>query len=65
MGQNPYSINFPKGIKMLNTLKNIKNTNADKNKLNSVKPLIKNKAQSKLNHKIEFHRSLEAFSDCI
>ncbi|MDC0126758.1 hypothetical protein OAI28_00580 [Methylophilaceae bacterium] len=50
---------------MLNTLKNIKNTNADKNKLNSVKPLIKNKAQSKLNHKIEFHRSLEAFSDCI
>ena len=50
---------------MLNTTKNSAITNVNKNKLNIVKPLIKKKSQSKLNKKTEFHRSLEAFSDCV
>ena len=50
---------------MLNTTKNTIITNVDKNKLNTVKTVIKKKIQSKLNKKIEFHRSLEAFSDCV
>jgi hypothetical protein len=50
---------------MFNTTKNAITTNADKNKLNIVKPVIKKKIQRKLNKKIEFHRSLEAFSDCV
>jgi len=50
---------------MLNTTKNTIITNVDKNKLNTVKTVIKKKIQSKLNKNIEFHRSLEAFSDCV
>jgi len=50
---------------MLNTTKNAVSTNVHKNKLNTVKILIKKKIQRKLNKKIEFHRSLEAFSDCV
>ena len=50
---------------MLNTTKNAVTTNVEKNKLNTVKPVIKKKMQKELNKKIEFHRSLEAFSDCV
>jgi len=48
----------------ISTKKN-KTINADKNTLNTVKPVINNKIQSKSNKKTEFHRSLEAFSDCV
>jgi hypothetical protein len=48
----------------ISTKKN-KTINADKNTLNTVKPVINNKIQNKSNKKIEFHRSLEAFSDCV
>jgi len=60
-------INFPKGIKMLK-VKNIKSVtiNGDKNKLSTVKSVIKKKKiSSKLIQKTEFHRALEAFSDCV
>ena len=48
-------------------VKNIKldKIDADKNKLNSIKPVKKNSISSKLNQKKEFYRSLEAFSDCV
>ena len=57
-------INFPKSnITMLKS-KNIKlkTVNSIKNKLNTSKPI--NKKQI-LNKKTEFHRTLEAFSDCV
>ena len=38
---------------------------ADKNKLNTIKPVTKNSISTKLNQTKEFHRSLEAFSDCV
>ena len=50
---------------MLNTTKNAVTTNVEKNKLNTVMPAIKKKMQKELNKKIKFHRSLEAFSDCV
>ena len=58
--------NFPKGMKMFK-VKNIKSAtiNCDKNKLSTVKSAIKKKISSKLNQKKEFHRFLEAFSDCV
>jgi|TARA_B110000037_G_scaffold59527_1_gene72898 hypothetical protein len=65
IGTKSLSINFPKGIKMLNTKKIAKSIDADKNKLNAIKSVVKKKIQSKLNQKTEFHRSLEAFSDCV
>tara|TARA_B110001469_G_scaffold109591_1_gene110837 strand:+ start:379 stop:534 length:156 start_codon:yes stop_codon:yes gene_type:complete len=48
-------------------VKNIKldKIDADKNKLDSIKPVKKNSISSKLNQKKEFYRSLEAFSDCV
>ena len=48
-------------------VKNIKldKIDADKNKLNSIKPVKKNSISNKLNQKKEFYRSLEAFSDCV
>ena len=52
-------------MQMINDTKNATTINVDKNKLNIVKPLIKKKIQTKLNKQIEFHRSLEAFSDCV
>ena len=66
MGQNPCILIFPKGIKMLK-VKNIKSEkiDTDKNKLNTIKPVTKNSISTKLNQKKEFHRSLEAFSDCV
>ena len=48
---------------MLNTTKNTSTTNANKN--NNIKPLSKKKIQSELKKKTAFHRSLEAFSDCV
>ncbi len=48
---------------MLIATKNAKTINA--NKLSTVKSLVKIKIQKKLNQKTEFHRSLEAFSDCV
>ena len=65
MGQNPLNTNFPKGMQMINDTKNATTINVDKNKLNIVKPLIKKKIKTRLNKKTEFHRSLEAFSDCV
>ena len=50
---------------MFISTKKTKTINADKNTLNTVKPVINNKTQSKSNKKIKFHRSLEAFSDCV
>lgn len=50
---------------MLNTTKNTLKTNANVNKLNNIKPLSKKNIQSELKKKTEFHRSLEAFSDCV
>jgi hypothetical protein len=52
-------------MKMLKATKSTTTTNVDKNKHINVKPVIKNKIQSKSNQKIELHRSLEAFSDCV
>ena len=48
-------------------VKNVKSVtiNGDKNKLSTVKSVIKKKISSKLIQKKEFHRSLEAFSDCV
>jgi hypothetical protein len=50
---------------MLNTTKNTSTTNANKNKINNIKPLGKKNIQSELKKKTAFHRSLEAFSDCV
>jgi|TARA_B110000263_G_C15072573_1_gene402519 hypothetical protein len=50
---------------MFKTKTKTKTINVDKNKLNTLKPKNKNSVSSKLNQKTEFHRSLEAFSDCV
>ena len=50
---------------MINDTKIATTINVDKNKLNTVKPLIKKKIKTRLNKKTEFHRLLEAFSDCV
>jgi|TARA_B100001250_G_scaffold396832_1_gene403253 hypothetical protein len=51
-------------LKVKNKVKNIKlkTINVNKNKLNNLKSVNKNAI---LNKKNEFHRSLEAFSDCV
>ena len=64
-GTKSLNTNFPKGMQMINDSKNATTINVDKNKLNIAKPLVKKKIQTKLNKKTEFHRSLEAFSDCV
>ena len=64
-GTKSLNTNFPKGMQMINDSKNTITINVDKNKLKIVKPLVKKKIQTKLNKKTEFHRSLEAFSDCV
>tara|TARA_B100001559_G_C16060573_1_gene421181 strand:- start:107 stop:337 length:231 start_codon:yes stop_codon:yes gene_type:complete len=58
-------INFPKGKIMLRTKNKLKVNNINKTKHTSVKTLNKNPVSSKQNKKNEFHRSLEAFSDCV
>ena len=51
-------------LKVKNKVKNIKlkTININKNKVNDLKPVNKNAISNKKN---EFHRSLEAFSDCV
>ena len=50
---------------MLRTKNKLKVNNINKTKHTSVKTLNKNPVSSKQNQKNEFHRSLEAFSDCV
>jgi len=50
---------------MLRTKNKLKVNNIYKTKHTSVKTLNKNPVSSKQNKKNEFHRSLEAFSDCV
>ena len=51
-------------LKVKNKVKNIKlkTININKNKVNDLKSVNKNAISNKKN---EFHRSLEAFSDCV
>ena len=63
-GQNPYLINFPKrNITMFKAKNNrFKKVTSIKSKVDDTKPINKKTISNK---KTEFHRSLEAFSDCV
>ena len=68
MGQNPNNFKFPKGKKIVKSKKT--NPQLNQAQIDASKPKIESevKTHSKVIKKIDhnnFHRALEAFSDCV